>query len=775
MNKSKSTMIDLHRENETLHVALGSIGDAVITTDAEGRVTFLNSVAESLTGWTLNEAVNQPMESVFRSINKETRLPVEIPLVRAFRDGALARHFGCPNLLIAKDGTERPIDESAVPTHNDKGEVAGVVLVFRDITERRKTERASQKALAYAADIIATLREPFVVLDSDLRVKTANRSFYDLFHVPKEETENRLLYDLGNGQWDIPGLRTLLDEVLSRNHSVHDFEVEHSFPTLGRKTMILNARRFPPDTRHPECILLAIQDITERKRAEVAVRTSEVRYRRLFETAQDAILILDGDTGKIIDSNPFLRDLLGYSFGELRGKELWEIGLFQDIEANRAAFRQLQEKGYIRYEDLPLGTKDGRLVSVEFVSNVYPVEGRQVIQCNIRDISDRKRAEESLREANRRKDEFLAMLAHELRNPLAPIRNAVEVMRLKGTDDPEVQWARDVVERQVKQLARLVDDLLDVSRISRGKIHLQMGPVDLAAVVARALEISRSLIDAHKHSLQVSLPEQTLQVAGDPTRLAQVLSNLLNNAAKYTDEGGSIELTVEASASEAILRVRDTGLGIAADMLPQIFEMFTQVQGSVSRSDGGLGIGLTLVRSLVEMHGGSVAAHSEGHGHGSEFVVRLPLLQEAAPPAAAKAEQPKLRKVPARSVLIVDNNQDAADSLALLLHAAGQEVRTAYDGPTALDLARARPPDVVLLDIGMPGMNGLEVARRLRQDLGLKQAILVALTGYGREEDRRRSQEAGFNAHLVKPADMHALECLLACPAFTGQEPMEWG
>jgi signal transduction histidine kinase len=262
---------------------------------------------------------------------------------------------------------------------------------------------------------------------------------------------------------------------------------------------------------------------------------------------------------------------------------------------------------------------------VEFVSNVYRVDGQRVIQCNIRDITDRKRAEEGLRAADRHKDQFLAMLAHELRNPLGALRNAVEVMQLHGTDDREVQWACGVTERQLQQLTRLVDDLLDVSRISQGKISLELEPVDMAAVVARAVEICRPLIDAHKHGLHVSLPEQAVRVRGDLTRLTQILSNLLNNAAKYTEEGGRIGLTVESSGGEAVLRVRDTGVGIAADMLPHIFEMFTQVQGSVSRSEGGLGIGLTLVRGLVEMHGGTVAAQSEGHGQGSEFVLRLPL------------------------------------------------------------------------------------------------------------------------------------------------------
>ena len=393
-----------------------------------------------------------------------------------------------------------------------------------------------------------------------------------------------------------------------------------------------------------------------------------------------------------MDANPFVADLLGYAHAELVGKELWQIGLFQDIEASRTAFQQLQEKGHIRYEDLPLETKQGKRVDVEFVSNVYAVNNHQVIQCNIRDITDRKRAEDALREADRRKDEFLAMLAHELRNPLAPIRTAAQVLRLKGPADPELQLARDVIDRQVQQLTRLVDDLLDLSRISRGKINVQLEPVALAAVVARAVEISRPLIDARKHHLEVSLPEQDVRVEGDPARLAQVVSNLLNNAAKYTEGGGRIWLTVEPSAGQAVLRVRDTGVGIAPEMLPKLFEMFTQVQGSVSRSEGGLGIGLSLVRSLVEMHGGSVQAFSEGLGRGSEFAVRLPLLQEAAPPAAVVDKPERPRKTPPRRILVVDDNTDAAESLALLLRLIGHEVRTAYDGPTALDVARCSHP-----------------------------------------------------------------------------------
>ena len=287
----------LHLQPEWCRVTLASIGDAVITTDIEGRVTFLNPVAQSLTGWTQEEAAGQPLDSVFRIINEESRQPVESPTVRALREGVvvgLANH----SLLIAKDGTERPIDDSAAPIRNDKGEVAGVVLVFRDISERRRQEQQVQDALTYADNIIATLREPFLVLDKTLRVQTANRAFYRTFHAEKEETEGRFIYDLGNGQWNIPRLRTLLEEVLSNSHPIHDFDVEHDFPAIGKKIMLLNARRFESVDSQPDLILLAIEDITERKQAEVAVQTSEVRYRRLFETAKDGILILDADTGK---------------------------------------------------------------------------------------------------------------------------------------------------------------------------------------------------------------------------------------------------------------------------------------------------------------------------------------------------------------------------------------------------------------------------------------------------------------------------------------------
>jgi signal transduction histidine kinase/DNA-binding response OmpR family regulator len=365
--------------------------------------------------------------------------------------------------------------------------------------------------------------------------------------------------------------------------------------------------------------------------------------------------------------------------------------------------------------------------------------------------------------ADQHKNEFLSMLAHELRNPLAPIRNAVHILQLRGSDQPELRAVRDVIDRQVQQLIRLVDDLLDISRITRGKIRLQTEIVELSTVVARAVETSRPLIEARHHELTVLLPPEPLRVDGDPVRLAQVLGNLLNNAAKYTEEGGRIALTVEKDSDEAVLRVRDSGVGIPADMLGSIFDLFTQVDRSLDRSQGGLGIGLTLVHRLVEMHGGRVQAFSAGPNRGSEFVVRLPALPgEHRLGTSSNGTAASLSEGPRWRVLVVDDNHDAAESLGLVLSMAGHEVRICYDGLTALAAAEAFQPEVVLLDIGLPGMDGYEVGRRLRARADLKGTLLVALTGYGQDEDLRRSRAAGFDHHLVKPADPDALAGLFS-------------
>jgi PAS domain S-box-containing protein len=498
-------------------VTLAAIGDAVLTTDRDGLVTYMNPVAESLTGWSAGDAIGARLEDVFRIVNEETRRPIEQP-VRKVIDTGLVRGLANHTVLIARDGSELPIDDSAAPVWGEDGELVGVVMIFRDITERRQSEHLIEAARGFAESIVSTVREPLLVLNADLHVRSANRSFYETFQVDPTETEGRFVYDLGDGQWDIPALRTLLEEIIPRNSTFDDFEVEHDFETIGRKTMLLNARRFPPEGKW-DLILLAVADITERKRLE------QERER-----------------------------------------------LLRDAEEARA----------------------------------------------------RAEAHEAqLAEADRRKDEFIAILAHELRNPLNGINLSAQLL---GHPEMEQDRARTlgIVDRQVKNLNRLIEDLLDVSRVSKGKIHLRKEGLDLSAVLGHAVDSVSELVAEREHELTVSLPPGPMPVEADSTRLEQVFVNLLTNAAKYTEKGGHIWLTAEAERDQFVVRVRDSGEGIAAEMVPRLFAMFTQVESSTHKSRGGLGIGLSLVKNLVEMHGGSVRVASEGLGRGSEFSVRLP-------------------------------------------------------------------------------------------------------------------------------------------------------
>jgi len=366
-----------------------------------------------------------------------------------------------------------------------------------------------------------------------------------------------------------------------------------------------------------------------------------------------------------------------------------------------------------------------------------------------------------LLDADRRKDEFLALLAHELRNPLAPIRNAVNIMHMKGLDDPDLIWCHDVIERQAKQLTRLVDDLLDVSRITKGKIRLRTEQLDLRDVVRDAVETSRPLIDEMGHQITVEMPETPLLVRGDPARLTQVVANLLNNAAKYQMENGTIMVRIEHDGTDSVIVVKDGGIGITRESMPRIFDLFAQGERAPDRAAGGLGIGLSLVKQIVELHGGTVRAESPGPGLGSEFVVHLPASIDSLTTQADGTSAAVLSVDAPRRILVVDDNVDAAESMAMLLRLRGHEVVVAHNGEDALRLAGERPPSVVLLDIGMPGMDGYEVCRRFRTS-GLGEMRIIAMTGFGLEQDRQRSKEAGFDAHTVKPVAIAELVKLLA-------------
>jgi len=756
----------LYEQRQWLQVTLSSIGDAVITTDAQGGVTFLNPVAQSLTGWAQKDAAGIPLNTVFKIINENTRHVVENPATRALREGlivGLANH----TLLIAKDGTERAIDDSAAPIRNERGEIAGVVLVFRDVTERRQAEQALRESEERFRLLVEGAQDYAIfMLDPQGKIASWNAGaerikgyhaaeiigkHFSVFY-PRDAIEacwpqHELEIAVAEGRFEDEGWRLRKDgSSFWANVVITAVRDENG-----------NLKGFSKITR----------DLTERMQKEAQLRESENRFRRLFETAKDGILILDFSTGQIEDANSFIAELLGYSTHELLGKQLWQIGLFKDIQASQAAFRQLQEQGYIRYSDLPLQTRDGRIVEVEFISNVYHLDLQPVIQCNIRDITERRQLERAQAQAevsadlHRRKDEFLAMLSHELRNPLAAIVNAVEVLDLEKHEYPIQEKATNIIKRQVGNLTVLVNELLEVSRILSGGIQLHREDVDLRGLVERALETARPLIEEREHELSVSLPAEPIWLHADPVRLEEVIVNLLNNAAKYTPRGGHIWLSIQQEQDVAVLSVRDSGVGIDPELLPHIFDLFTQAQRSLDRSQAGLGVGLTVVRKLLEMQRGTIEAHSKGLGQGSEFIVRLPLLTSAMPRSEVATRKGAKRAAQPGRVLVVDDNTDAADSVAILLGAAGHDVLVAYSANGALQTAVEYQPDVVLLDIGLPEMDGYEVARRLRQQAELRHTKLIAVTGYGQDADRQRSQEAGFDFHLIKPVDSDVLQELL--------------
>jgi PAS domain S-box-containing protein len=624
-----------------------------------------------------------------------------------------------------------------------------------------------REALAFAHSIIDTVREALIVLDGGLRVVSASRSFYRAFEATPEQTEGRPIFELGNGQWDIPDLRRLLGEILPGNDSFDDFEVELDFPNIGPRSMRLNARRVFRETARQELILLAIEDITELRRAQRERERVEVNFTSLVQNIRDHSIFTLDPAGRINSWNEAATQILGYTEEEALGQPFALIFTDEDrvLGLPEEELREARETG--RREDERWHARKGgeHFWAFGIVTPMHDAGGRLVGYSKVlRDITERKRMEEALLEADRRKDEFLATLAHELRNPLAPLLSVLQLMGSSGGAGEEFEAERAMAERQVRYMTRLIDDLMDLSRISRGKLRLRVEPLEMCEMVRRAVESARSAIEVRGHALHLSIPEPPIVLEADPTRLEQMVWNLLSNAAKYTEPGGRIDLTVERADAEAVLRVRDTGIGIEPDLLPRIFEPFVQAESGSGRSQGGLGIGLGLVRSLVELHGGTIEGHSEGLGTGSEFVVRLPVRPPggAIPGSERGREAAEAGPLPRRRILVVDDNVDAAKILARLLESnLGQEVRVVHNGPGALHAAAEFRPEVILLDLGLPGIDGCEVARRLRGRPETSGTVLIALTGWGQEQDRRRTVEAGIDRHLVKPVDIDEIEGLL--------------
>jgi PAS domain S-box-containing protein len=892
------------QRRDVLRVTLHSIGDGVITTDVDGRITYMNTVAESLTGWTQREAVGQSLDAVFRIVNEDTREPVANPATKALRDGVvvgLANH----TVLLQKGGGECPIDDSVAPISDEGGNISGCVLIFRDVSAQRRVQRERSSQLLAArllASIIESSDDAILSKSLDGTIQSWNAAAERLFGYTAAQAVGRHISLI------IP--RDRIDEEdriiasLKRGERIDHFETERVRSDGRRLLVSLTISPIKDDEGRVIGASKIVRDVTEQRQLEQRERQllaeaaeANAKFQAFFEQGALFAGIMDLD-GTLLEVNRLSWEACGFTKEQAIGKPFWEgpwwsrsarlseqiraasvqaargetfraevpyfvsdgseriadvtIQPIRDdagrvlflaptgvditdrkrVEAERENFVRLVESStdFIGISDLQ-GTpffvnraglkmigldsleearrvpgasfffpEDQARVIQEFLPSVlreghgeievrfrhfktgearwmaYKVltlpdaSGRPVAFATVsQDVTERRGLEDNLRElaanlseADRRKNEFLAMLAHELRNPLAPISNAARALRLGGGAEESLRAASDMLERQVRQMSRLVDDLLDMSRVTRGKIELRKEPLELAPVVSHAVEAARSLYRSMDHELTVTMPAEPIQVSADPTRLAQVIGNLLNNACKFTDKGGHVWLTVEKDGHEAVIRVRDNGIGIAPEHIPGLWEMFAQGDTSLDRSRGGLGIGLTLVKTLVEMHGGTVHAQSEGPERGSEFTVRLPVLSDAVRPAShAGVVEPPLPTV-RRRVLIVDDSEDGAESLAMLLQLSGHETHVAHDGVEAIEAAETLRPDIVLLDIGLPRLDGYEVCHRLRKERWAKNLVVVALTGWGQEEDRHRSREAGFDAHLVKPVDHDALLRLLA-------------
>ena len=758
---------------EYLRLMVESVKDfAIFTVDPQGRVVSWNPGAEHLFGYIEPEILGQSFAILFTEDDQEGGVPK-----REIATAAAKGRSSDERWHQRKDGSRFFASGVLTPIFDEENRLRGFTKIARDITERKKAEEAVREAAVRLKAIVDTAVDGIITIDEQGIVESMNSAAERVFGFTHEEIVGQNVASL----------------IAEPTRSMHDPDLENSIfsnlkSIVGSITEVQGRRKdgspFPMELALSETRLGLrriftgiIRDISEYKKGvEERIRLlKELEAERallnsLLDNAPVGLGFFDHEL-RYLRVNPALAEINGLAVEAHLGRTLVDVlpRIPQDVpDALRSVFHTGQS---IVNQEVRGQTHKVPGRSRYWLCSYYPVkkEDGTVLGAGavVTDIDDLKRLEEALKDADQRKDQFLAMLAHELRNPLAPISNAAQIMRVEGPKGPSFQWSIDVIEDQIKHMTRMVDDLLDVSRITRGKVVLRKELIDLAVVVDLAVEASLPLIQGYHHELTITLPPDPVMLDIDPPRMAQVLSNLLNNAAKYTDEGGRIALIIQRIDREVIVRVIDNGIGISSDLLPEIFDLFTQGDQTLSRSRGGLGIGLTLVQYLVELHDGRVTARSDGPGSGTEFEVRLPLaVQHSDVPndsGAALAER-AAGPLPRRRILIVDDNRDNAASLGLLLEALGQEVYTAHDGPVALELTRKHYPEVVLLDIGLPGMDGYEVARRCRQDSGQNQLILVAMTGYGKDEDKRRSQDAGFNAHFVKPMSLNDLRLLLSQP-----------
>ncbi|HEV7280513.1 MAG TPA: PAS domain S-box protein [Pirellulaceae bacterium] len=724
----------------------------------QNRFTYLSAGVESLFGVTPAEAVADAA-AVYGLIHKddvERVLAAEAEALRMFSQ------FDCEFRHRKSTGEVGWVHCRSAPRAHTDGEVfwEGIML---DATDRKRAEELLQQQSRITRSITDNATTAVFLLNADGQLTFMNPAAEEMTGFRFEEAQGKILHDLihhtrpDGSRYPVEEC-ALSSRVFGRS-PLRDHEDLYyrkdgsSFPVRCAASPLLEEGELTG-------IVLEVVDVTEAKRSEEARRESDERFRAIADRSVTGIAETDVD-GRFVFANDRFCEMLGRSREELlSGLRMQDVTHLEDLSQNvrllQQSFRDdapfVIEKRYLR--------PDGEVVWVNnSISVVRDVDGQpvRVVAVSV-DVTARKRAEDDLREANLRKDEFLAMLAHELRNPLAPIRSGLDLLAMTGVESEIIE----AMQQQVSHLVRLVDDLLDASRIMRGRVELRKRPVGLAAILKQAAATVRPLIDAHDQTLTLSLPSEDVRLYADPVRLTQVISNLLHNASKYNERGGEIFLSASVESDEVAVTVRDTGVGIEPELLPKVFDLFTQSSRSIDRSQGGLGIGLTVVKSLVEMHGGVVSARSDGPGEGSEFTVRLPI--HPGPHEEESIERVE-RETPRNRILVVDDNVAAAKMLSrLLTKLGGHEVFLAHDGPGALAAASACRPDIILLDIGLPGMDGYEVARQLRALPEFERTLVVALTGYGTEADRSRSLHAGCDDHIVKPPGIDALRSLFAHP-----------
>ena len=735
-----------------------SSDDAIISKSLDGIIQSWNAAAERMFGYTAAQAVGRHISLLIPAdrANEEERIMIRL------RAGERVEHFD--TVRVQSDGQQVPVSLTISPIRDAGGQIVMASKIVRDITQRQAAEDVRRRSEQSLADFFENANVCLHWVGPDGIILRANRAELELLGHPSEEY---IGHHIAEFHADQPAIEAILT-CLTRGDTLIDYPARLRCKNGSIRDVLINSSVLREDGEfiHTRCIT---RDVTTQRRAEQGLRESEERYRAATAAVSDIIWTNNAE-GLMEGEQRGWSDFTGQSREEYQGYG-WSKAVHPDDgqPTVNAWNRAVAEKRVFVFEHR-IRRHDGQwrhcLIRAVPILNA---DGKIREWVGVHtDITERKRDEEQLQqlaadlsEADRRKDEFLATLAHELRNPLAPIRTGLQLMKLAGGQPTTLEQARSMMERQLAQMVRLVDDLMDVSRVSRGTLTLRKERIPLAAVLNGAVETSRPLIDQMGHELTVSIPKQPLIVDADLTRLTQVFSNLLNNAAKYSDRSSRIQLIVEHQGRGVAVTVKDTGIGIAADQLSRIFEMFTQVDRSLEKSQGGLGIGLTLAQRLVEMHGGSVEAHSKGPGKGSEFVVRLPVVVEVLRSEESGTELEQ-RIQTSRRILVVDDNRDGADSLSEMLRVMGNDTRTAYDGQEGVDVAAEFRPDVVMMDIGLPKLNGYDACRHIREQPWGKGVVLIAVTGWGQEDDRRRSHLAGFDHHMVKPVDPEVLTKMLA-------------